>query len=202
MEKNRELKQTTDGKWAVTDEDGWTVEYDTYEAAAYEYAISDWFADVSAFENAHFDMRNLTPHGLTIANNKAMKAVKDGWNRDYGDYLPIKPSRSSSHDVIVLSGRRAIIISCPLYESAWQAFNSQCPPGVSPTTWEESIYDMAILFVDFGSRLVKLGWTAGDLFDVPHDDKQGGIAWFIKGSPVVALGKTMVSTADGRIYRR
>jgi hypothetical protein len=65
-----------------------------------------------------------------------------------------------------------------------------------------AIYDAALLFGDFGQLLDEYRWPPGDIFDVPQDGKQGGLVWFIKGSPVVALGRQMAQTQDGRIWRR
>jgi hypothetical protein len=70
----------------------------------------------------------------------------------------------------------------PRYETAWQALLSQCPP-VRPVVWEAAIYDAAFLFGNFGSELARLGWTAGNLLDVPHDSTPGGLVWFVQGSP-------------------
>ena len=86
------------------------------------------------------------------------------------------------------------------YEAAWRALLAQCPPAVDPFTWEAAIYDAAILFGDFGKLLDEYRWPPGDLFDVPHDGKPGGLIWAIKGSPVVAIGRDMAHTEAGRIW--
>jgi hypothetical protein len=83
------------------------------------------------------------------------------------------------------------------YSAAWQAVLARCPPSVTPFVWEAAIYDAALLFGDFGSLLDEYRWTPGDLFDVP-----GGLNWFIKGSPVVAIGRSMAQCQDGRIWKR
>jgi hypothetical protein len=85
--------------------------------------------------------------------------------------------------------------------AAWQALLSQCPIGLALFVWEAAKYDAALLFGDFGRLLDDYKWTPGDLFDVPHDGKHGGLAWFIRGSPVVAIGRDMAQTQDGRIWR-
>jgi hypothetical protein len=58
------------------------------------------------------------------------------------------------------------------------------------------------IFGDCGSELTRLGWQANDLFAVPGNDTRGGLLWFIKGSPVVAIGQTAAFVQDGRLYRR
>jgi hypothetical protein len=87
------------------------------------------------------------------------------------------------------------------FRPAWQLLLAQCPPSVTPFVWQTAIFDGATLFGDFG-KLIDNRWTAGDLFDVPHDGNTGGLIWFIKGSPVVAIGRSMAQRQDGRIWRR
>jgi hypothetical protein len=58
------------------------------------------------------------------------------------------------------------------------------------------------LFGNFGREPTRLGWTANDLFALPHNGKEGSLVWLIKGSPLVAVGKTVAFTQDGRAYQR
>jgi hypothetical protein len=89
------------------------------------------------------------------------------------------------------------------YLAAWQALLSQCPVvGVRVIEWEMAIYDSAALFAIWGAELDRLHWTPGDLFDVPHDGKQGGLAWFLRGEHVLALGPKRAFTETGRIFDR
>jgi hypothetical protein len=88
------------------------------------------------------------------------------------------------------------------YQAAWRSLLSQCPALVGPFVWEAVKHDAAILFGDFGRLLGEYQWGPGDLFDVPHDGKSGGLVWFIKGSPVTAIGHSMAQTQDGRIWLR
>jgi hypothetical protein len=61
----------------------------------------------------------------------------------------------------------------------------------------------ATLFGDFGEMLEDYRWTPGNLFDVPYDGKQGGLAWLIKGSPAVAIGRAMArGFGEGRPNER
>jgi hypothetical protein len=87
------------------------------------------------------------------------------------------------------------------YRAAWQTLLAQCPHGMRTIVWEAAIYDTALLFSDFGAELARLDWTACDLFDAPHRGTEGGLVWFIKGSPVVTIGRTVAFTQDGRLYR-
>jgi hypothetical protein len=88
------------------------------------------------------------------------------------------------------------------FRAAWEAILGQCPTGVRPIIWQAAISDAADLFSYWGLQLVSLGFTPGDVFDVPSHDKPGGLAWFVNGSPVMALGKGMAQLQDGRIWRR
>jgi hypothetical protein len=88
------------------------------------------------------------------------------------------------------------------YASAWEALLSQCPAGVNPVVWEGAIYDSADLFGVWGAELDRLRWTPGDLFDVPHDDKSGGLAWFLRREHVIALGPQRAFMEVGRVFDR
>src|SRR5262249_54153051 len=87
------------------------------------------------------------------------------------------------------------------FNAAWEAMLAQCPPGVRPIVWQAATTDAADLFGYWGLQLKNLGFVPGDLFDVPHDGRQGGLAWFKKGSPVLALGRGFANLGDGRIWR-
>jgi hypothetical protein len=88
------------------------------------------------------------------------------------------------------------------YRHAWDALLSQCPPAVTPIVWQAAIFDAALLFGDFGKLIDEHHWLSNDLFAVPYDDVQGGLVWFIKGSPIVAIGRHMAQSQDGRIWRK
>lgn len=64
------------------------------------------------------------------------------------------------------------------YLAAWQALLAKWPPGLAPFVWKASICDAVMLFGDFGKVLADYRWPPGDLFDVPHDVKPGGLVWF------------------------
>ena len=86
------------------------------------------------------------------------------------------------------------------YQAAWRSLLIP----VSCLGWafrvEAAKPDAAILFSDFGRLLGEYQWPPSDVFDVPHDGKSGGLVWFIKGSPVTAIGHSMAQTQDGRIW--
>jgi len=88
------------------------------------------------------------------------------------------------------------------HQPAWEALFVRCPPDVTPYVWQGAIFDAAGLFGDFGALIDEYRWAPIDLFDVPHDGRPGGLIWFIKGSPVIAIGRGMAQCQDGRIWRR
>jgi hypothetical protein len=83
------------------------------------------------------------------------------------------------------------------FKAAWEAMLAQCPPGVRPIAWQTAIIDAADLFGHWGSQLVALGFTPNDLFAVPRHGKAGGLAWFMRGSPAMALDDVLVIIIDG-----
>lgn len=88
------------------------------------------------------------------------------------------------------------------FASAWAALLFQCPARVDLYVWEAAIYDGADLFGWWGAELDRLRWPPDDLFDIPYDGQCGGLAWFIRGDPVVSLGPTKAFTRAGRIFER
>src|SRR5579884_2949403 len=60
----------------------------------------------------------------------------------------------------------------------------------------------AAWFGTWGLQLVTLGFTPADIFDIPHSGKPGGLAWFMRGSPVMALGPSFAKLQDGRMCRK
>jgi hypothetical protein len=87
------------------------------------------------------------------------------------------------------------------FKAAWEAMLAHCPPDANPVACQAAATDAADVFSYWGIQLRPLGFVPRDLFDVPRDGKQGGLAWFMKGSPVMALGKGMAQFQDGRIWR-
>ena len=68
--------------------------------------------------------------------------------------------------------------------------------------WEAAIFDCGPLFGDFGEALVRMGWPPGALFDVPHDERPGGLVWFLEDKTVRALRLKRALTETGRLFDR
>jgi hypothetical protein len=46
---------------------------------------------------------------------------------------------------------------------------------VGEAAWERAVYDAGLFFDQWGSLAIEFQWTPGDLFDMPHDAKTGGL---------------------------
>src|ERR1700724_672006 len=64
----------------------------------------------------------------------------------------------------------------------------QKPVRVSDAEWRQAIDDAGRFLDQWGKLAMELGWTAGELFDVPRIDGTCGLVWFIKGAPMHSLG--------------
>jgi hypothetical protein len=85
----------------------------------------------------------------------------------------------------------------PLLKAAWLRLLEGRPEGVEPVTWETAVFDLALFFGDWGKLITDFRWMPVDVFGYPT-----GLAWSIKGSPVVSIGKGMAMMRDERIWKR
>jgi hypothetical protein len=83
------------------------------------------------------------------------------------------------------------------YGPAFEALCAERPPGVDSFVWWAAAFDVASTLSFWGMELARLGWTSADLFAAPH-----GLAWFLRGDPVVMIGPRCVFTKSGRIFER
>ncbi len=87
------------------------------------------------------------------------------------------------------------------YLDAWARLQMQKPLRVSDDAWRRAIDDAGRFLDQWASLALEYGWTAGDLFDVPRDGRSG-LAWFLRGAEVRALGPQHAALVDGRDYDR
>jgi hypothetical protein len=88
------------------------------------------------------------------------------------------------------------------YRDGWARLQGQRPAGI-PEIQRRQTVDAAGRFLDeWGSLAETFGWLPGDLFDVPHDGRAGGLAWFLMGERVRALGPEHAITLSGRVFDR
>lgn len=88
------------------------------------------------------------------------------------------------------------------YLDTWARLNCQRPMRVSETEWRLALDDGGRFLDAWGNEAAKLGWTAGDLFNVPRDGRRGGLIWFLAGEKVEAFGLEDVRFSDGRTIER
>jgi hypothetical protein len=89
-----------------------------------------------------------------------------------------------------------------VYADAFAGLQLQQPISVGKAAWERAVYDAGLFLDQWGSLANEFQWTPGDLFDVPHDAKPGGLIWFLQGEPVRALGHPHAITESGRSFVR
>jgi hypothetical protein len=83
------------------------------------------------------------------------------------------------------------------YEAEWKALLAGCPPWATDAQWAETIFSCRDLFGEWGAELLRLNWPAKDIFDRWH-----GLAWFLRGQHVTAIGARHAFLEDGRIFER
>jgi hypothetical protein len=96
---------------------------------------------------------------------------------------------SPEPDEVELEERKAMAMdSVPEgYHDEWAQFQRQCPAGVTEQAWRQAIDDAGRFLAQWGALADSFGWSPGDLFDVPRDGAMG-LAWWLKGRTVTALG--------------
>jgi hypothetical protein len=83
------------------------------------------------------------------------------------------------------------------YEAGWQNLLASCPSWAAPWQWDVAIFSCRDLFGEWGAELLRLDWKPEDLFDRWH-----GLAWFLRGQHVTAIGARRAFLEDGRIFER
>jgi hypothetical protein len=84
----------------------------------------------------------------------------------------------------------------PRYGPAFEALCAQCPAGVDSFAWWVAAFDAAATLSFWGMELARLNWASADLF------APDGLAWRLKGDPVVAIGPRRAFTQAGRMFER
>ncbi len=82
------------------------------------------------------------------------------------------------------------------YLDAWAGY--QCAPSrvFSADAWQQSIEDAELLLDQWGERLAEFEWPADAIFG------PDGLAWFLRGEKVQAVGPDHAITASDRVYDR
>jgi hypothetical protein len=66
----------------------------------------------------------------------------------------------------------------------------------------QAINDAGRFLDAWGALAGEFQWSPGELFDVPRHDERCGLAWFLKGETVRALGPAHAATESGRHFLR
>ena len=72
---------------------------------------------------------------------------------------------------------------------------------MSETEWRLALDDGG-QFLDAWGADAATRWMAGELFDVPHDGRPGGLVWQLKGERVGTLGEDRARLTHGRMIKR
>ena len=83
------------------------------------------------------------------------------------------------------------------YAEGWGALLAGCPSWAPEWQWAAAICDCRTLFGEWGAELLRLNWQSKDIFD-----RWQGLAWYLKGGAVTALGPCHAFLQDGRIFER
>jgi hypothetical protein len=78
----------------------------------------------------------------------------------------------------------------------------QKPTSVSEAEWRLALADGGQFIDAWGADAAAIGWTAGELFDVPSAGRPGGLVWRVKGERVEALGVASARFTGGHAISR
>ena len=97
---------------------------------------------------------------------------------------------------------RIAIVSqtCPApYVDTFARLSHQKPFAVSAEEWACAVNNAGLFLDAWGALTAELKWMAADLFDVPRDDRPGGLVWRLNGERVDMLGAGHARLSDGRM---
>jgi len=94
-----------------------------------------------------------------------------------------------------------------LYLDTWERLQNQKPFGLSEEKYETALSDFGSFSDRWGAAAVDLGWSAGDIFDVPEDGQEGridagGLVWWLLGRTVLSMDRDNLRLSDGTVLRR
>jgi hypothetical protein len=92
------------------------------------------------------------------------------------------------------------VLAC--YLDAWARLQCQQPLSVADGKRRLAINDAGLFLDAWGADAATMQWTAGELFDVPREGKQGGLVWQLNGERVHTLGEGRARLTDGRTIKR
>jgi hypothetical protein len=88
------------------------------------------------------------------------------------------------------------------YVDGWARLQRQRPACIPELQWRQALDAASRFFDQWGTLAETFGWSPGDLFDLPHDGRPGGLTWCLLGETVRALGPDHAITISGRVFDR
>lgn len=88
------------------------------------------------------------------------------------------------------------------YLAGWARLQVQTPLGVSEAMWRQAINDVGQFLDAWGGLAIEFGWTSRNLFGPIGNGQVSGLAWFLNGEAVRALGPEHAVTQSGLVFDR
>ena len=128
---------------------------------------------------------------LRLENANGEKSAKEGVSSPVTAPL--------ADDLAAIEERAALAAdSVPAcYLDAWARLQCQRPFSIDLDAWRRAIDDAGLFLDAWGADAAAMGWSAGELFDVPRAGRPGGLVWQLEGERVDALGADHVRLTDG-----
>ncbi len=151
-------------------------------------------ADVSRYAPKPLQIRPLRPLRLKAADFE--NAAWEGVAADVAD--PADPNLDAIEERAALAADR--VPAC--YLDAWARFDRVRPPYATQEAWRRAVDDGGRFLDTWGEEAAALGWRVPELFDLPTEEKSGGLIWFLEGERIDALSGGSARTSGGRVFRR
>ena len=127
------------------------------------------------------ELRQLRP--LRLENGNGGKSAKEGVTSPVT--APLADDLDAIEERAALAADR--VPAC--YLDAWARLQCQRPLSVPDAEWRRAIDDAGLFLDAWGADAAAMGWSAGELFDVPRDGRPGGLVWQLKGAARRSLGR-------------
>jgi CubicO group peptidase (beta-lactamase class C family) len=151
-------------------------------------------ADVARYARKPPELQPLQP--LHVECGEAGKTTREAVAAHVAS--PLAPDRDAIEERAGQAADR--VPAC--YLGTWARLNCQKPTSVSEAAWRLVLDDGGRFLDSWGADAATMLWTAGELFDVPHDGRAGGLVWQLKGERVGALGEERARLTGGRTIGR
>lgn len=148
----------------------------------------------------------LSGYRLKTAELQALHALQVKNSRlENGVFQPVTEPETDPHESVLdaIEERNALCVGLPaVYLDAWARLNHLRPMGVSEVEWHRAVDDAGRFLDAWAADAAEWNWSVGDLFDLPGEDRRGGLFWFIAGKQVEAFAPDHARLSDGRVFDR